>query len=89
MRKKEKANLESATEMAPRAGNPTLENAMILTIKELQQQIAGLPPETPIRIECAKTWFEEGPGGCCAEQTETDYATEVRFEGNHVLIGCD
>lgn len=61
---------------------------MILTVADLAKAIATLPPSLPVRIECTKTWFDEGPEGACAEQTDTDYADGVEFQGSHVLITC-
>lgn len=59
---------------------------MILTVQDLRQALAGLPDTLPVRIECEKVTLTGDD--CCAEQTTSDYADGVEFQGNHLLITC-
>lgn len=57
---------------------------MILTVVDLSQAIAGLPPAMPVRIECA-VWDSEEDA---EPSIDTAYADGVEFQGNHILITC-
>lgn len=61
---------------------------MILTVADVIAELQRYPASMPVWIECCKVYYED-ECGCGPDEREFSEATDVRFNGSHVLIGCD
>ena len=61
---------------------------MNVTVGELIQELQRYPATMPVWIECSKTYYDH-QCDCSPDSIEFSEATDIKFMGNHVLIGCD